>query len=294
MTETNDGAIGAGSLRHKKKRNTGLLYEFLVGCASEGLVDDDHVRTTQALKLVRKHFKPGTHLQREFRLFHALLNTHVPTRETASRIVESCRQAARLYDSSRLDREKSLLIRGINHTFNDSSFYGRRVENYRMLATVQLLLNEWRRPDGPSDIVRVAELEEELVGHLMLPKGRNLLDEASSTPQADDLVVGLMLKRTGEKHRGLLNEEQLSLLDSYVYAMRTDDHAALHESIDGLRAATLRALDGLKTEGMDPTRVKSIVDVRSLMQGPVGPIDDACIARYLRVAQLRQELEGWR
>jgi len=291
MMRGNDAPTGG--LRHRKKRNTGLLYEFLVGCASEGLVDDDHARTSQALRLVRKHFRSGTQLQREFRLFHALLNTHVPSRETAWRIIESCRNASRTYDSSQLDREKSLLIRGINHTFNDASFYNRRVENYRMLATVQLLLNEWRLPAGPSDIVRVAELEEELVGHLMTPKGRNLLDEASmSSTQSDDLVVGLMLKRTGERHRGLLNKEQLALLDGYVYAMRTNDSAALHEMIDGLRASTLEALNSMVTEGMEPARTRSIAAVKELMQGPVGPIDDACIARYLRVAQLRQELES--
>ena len=37
---------------HNKKRNTGLLYEFLIKTISQSLVDDDKKKSSKALKIV--------------------------------------------------------------------------------------------------------------------------------------------------------------------------------------------------------------------------------------------------
>src|SRR5947207_849958 len=102
---------------HNKKRNTGLLYEFLVRHISEGLVSGDERQVHLATKLLKKHFKKGTELHREFKLFHALVNTTVASSDVAKKIVVEAREAAKRYDVAQLDREKSLLIKGINYTF---------------------------------------------------------------------------------------------------------------------------------------------------------------------------------
>ena len=48
------------SKSHNKKRNVGLLYEFLVSVISRSLVDGDKKKSAQALKIIRKHFKRRT------------------------------------------------------------------------------------------------------------------------------------------------------------------------------------------------------------------------------------------
>lgn len=279
-------------MRHNKKRNVGLLYEFLTRSAAEGVVDGDEKRVRQAVKLIKKHFKEGTELHREFRLFRALIGATVDTRHTAQRIIETSRRAAQSYDQQRLDREKSLLIRGINHTFKDDSFYDKRVDEYKLYATVQTLLNEWRQ-DVPTDIASVARYEEDLVEHLVTPKKQNVLDEGKRD-QVDDLVVKLMMKKVDGKYQGLLSNEQLALLNSYVYSMRSGDMTQVTEAIEKLRRDVLTAIDAYAAEASDDPNVpvEKLSEVRQLVKEPPQQINDDTLAHYLRIAKLKAEILG--
>ena len=100
-----------------------LLYEFLVQTISKSLIDDDKKKSSAALKILRKHYKPGTQLYKEFRLINALAKTTVSSEHVAASILKEAKAAATSMDHDSLDREKSLLIRNINHNINDDNFY---------------------------------------------------------------------------------------------------------------------------------------------------------------------------
>ena len=112
---------------HNKKRNTGLLYEFLIHTISQALVDDDKRKSSRALKIIKSHFKPGTELYKEFRLINSIMKTTVSVESVASSILGEAKVAARSHDVDSLDREKSLLIRSINHQLNDDHFYDQQI-----------------------------------------------------------------------------------------------------------------------------------------------------------------------
>lgn len=278
-------------MKHNKKRNVGLVYEFLARHAAEGVVEGDEKQVRQTIKLLRKHFRDGSELQKEFRLFRALIGAYVADRKTAERIIESSRLAARSYDRQKLDHEKSLLIRGINHIFNDVSFYNKRVDEYKLYATVQTLLNEWRQ-EVPSDVVRVAMYEADLIEHLMQPKQRNVLDEGAGI-DSDDLIVNLMLKKVNSKYKGVLNAEQISLLNSYVLGLRSGDMTAVAENVEKLRVETLEALDAYIVEQkQNQILVEKLNGFRDLVAQEITEIDDKLFTRYLRIAGLKQEILG--
>ena len=92
------------SKAHQKKRNSGLLYEFLVHCISRALVENDQKKSAAALKILRRHFKPGTELYKEFRLINSLIKTTVSSESVASSIVTEAKAAARSHDIKVLDR----------------------------------------------------------------------------------------------------------------------------------------------------------------------------------------------
>lgn len=278
-------------MKHNKRRNVALMYEFLTRHIAEAVVDGDGGQVRKAVKLLKKHFREGTELHKEFRLARALAGSYVTDRKTAERIVETARSAARSYDAAKLDREKSLLIRGINHTFNDDAFYDRRVDEYKLLATVQTLLNEWRN-DVPTDVVQLALYEAELVEHLIKPKDNNVLDEGAK-PDVDDLVVNLMLKKVNAKYNGLLSPEQVRLLNTYVDARKNGDETQVRALIEGLKASTLKALDAYALEQKDnPDVISRLDEIRGLVSQPDGEVDDQVLARYLRIARLRHEILG--
>lgn len=277
--------------RHNKKRNTGLLYEFLARHIAESLVECDEVAARKGIKLLRKHFKRGTELHREFRLFNAMVNATVAERVTARRIVEEARAAAKTYDAKVLDREKSLLIRGINHTFNDPKFYAKHVDEYRTYATVQTLLDDWRRGTS-SDIVKMTGYEEDLVEWLVTPKDKNVLEEQGNG-DVDNLLLNLMFKKVDSKYKNTLNPEQIKLVNGYVYSLKSGDDTALRETIEELKRTTLVAIDGYADEeGSNARVIKQLNEIKAVLEQDDGTVNDAILSRFLRVAQLKHEILG--
>lgn len=276
-------------LKHSKKRNVGLLYEFLVRHVSECLVEGRDRDARAAMKLIRRHIlRKDTELHREFRLFHALANTTVESEHLASLILAEARQAAKRYDADKLDHEKSLLIRGINHTFNDSGFYDKRLDEYRIYATIQVLLNEWRL-DMPTDIGQLALYEQDVIRWLTTPKSKNVLEE--SKPEVDDLLVNLMVKRVSKKYDGLLNQEQAELLKQYVYMEKSGDGAPLRKLVEDLRSSTLVLIDQYLNEKKDePYLAQHLQEVKALIGRDVTQLDDATLSQFLRIAKLKAEI----
>lgn len=276
-------------LRHNKKRNVGLLYEFLVRHVAECLTRGNERDGRSAMRLLRRFIlRRDTELYREFRLFHALVNTTVKSEIAARQILAEARAAARAYNETKLDHEKSLLIKGINHTFNDASFYDKRFDEYRIYATVQTLLNEWRK-DRPDDVSQLVQFEEQAVDWLMAEKSNNVLEESQG--DVDDVVVNLMIKKVNSKYDNVLSQDQIGLIKQYVYSVKNGDDAALRESLEKLRKDTLLAVNTfIKDESATPYAVQRLNEVRDLLEGKLDTIDDDVIAQFLRVARLKQEI----
>lgn len=277
--------------KHNKKRNVGLLYEFLVRHASECLVESNDKHARAAIRLLRKHiFKQGTELYREFRLFHALANTTVEHEKTAHRILEQAKVAASQYDIELLDREKSLLIRGINHTFKDPNFFNKRFDEYRIYATIQSMFNEWR--SSSPDISAMVKYEEAVVDWLLTKKGNNILSE-SNVDGIDALTMQLMIKKVNSKYKNVLNAEQVDILRDYVYSEQTGEQSKLKERLESIRQETLKTVDEYAecNEGSDFLQQR-LSDIRAVLNESIDVVDDKTLTRYLRIARLRQEIKG--
>tara|TARA_B100000131_G_scaffold190088_1_gene182847 strand:- start:817 stop:1644 length:828 start_codon:yes stop_codon:yes gene_type:complete len=196
--------------KHNKKRNVGLLHEQLVRHASEMTVQGKTDKANQAISIMVEFFQKNTELLREFRLFTALVHTNVDNRDVARRIIEESRRACENHDPVSLDREKSRLIKEINHGIDRQDFYNQRVKNYKILATVQALLNEWRgkghlRPD------EVVKYESVLEDHLT----RNTIEETvKKNENANPLVFKLMTKKFNKKYNDKLTLQQRDLLET--------------------------------------------------------------------------------
>ena len=88
--------------KHNKKRNVGLLHEQLVRYASENLVTGNKENAELAVELLKTHFRDDSALQKEFKLFNALIHTKVPTREIAQQIITESRIACQNHKKNEL------------------------------------------------------------------------------------------------------------------------------------------------------------------------------------------------
>jgi hypothetical protein len=165
-------ALHSKGRKHNKKRNVGLTYEFLVRQMIEGLLREDSSIADKALSIIRRRFKNGTHIYKEWRLMNAIVKTTGVNETVANAIIRETRDAVRKYDRVQLDKEKSLLIKELNHTFG-YEFYDKVVPNYKLYATSQTLFDDWRCTGIPN-ISRIADYELKIHSHLMTKKNLEL------------------------------------------------------------------------------------------------------------------------
>ena len=276
---------------HNKKRNTGLLYEFLVTMISRSLVEGNEKSSSQALRILRRHFKPGTELYKEFRLIHALRKTTVSSEAVASSILQEAKTAARSHDYKELDRQKSLLIRDINHLIKDENFYDQQVAEYRFLATVQTLLNDWRRRDV--DLERLASYEDQLVKHLTTEKviePDHIISEES--PGESRLLMKVMMKKLNEKYSGVLNDEQKSLVRAYAFSTANDDLESIKMKLVVVRDSLLLSIESFGSQHPENEYInKKLTEARGqLLTEKLDVVDDETVTRFMLYTKLAAEL----
>lgn len=281
------------SRNHQKKRNAALLYEWLVRTISRALIDGDKKRSQAALKLLKRHFKPGTELHKEFRLINSLVKTTVSSEAVAASILREAKEAARRHDPKALDKEKSILIHGINKTM-DELFYDQQVDEYRTYATIQTLLNDWRMQDP--DLGRMAKYEDQLMTHLITEK----VEKADVTVSEDSngsarLLMKVLMKRLNEKYSGSLNEEQKGLIRAYAWSTATDDITSMTKKLDEVKGGLLEAIERQLTGTKDLNEYvsKKLVDAKEqLLAEKLDVVDDATVTRFMLYAKLASELSN--
>jgi hypothetical protein len=277
---------------HNKKRNAGLLYEFLVRTISTALVEGNQKKSAVALKILRKHFKPGSELYREFRLVNSLIKTKVTSEAVAANILNEARSAARSHDIQTLDREKSLLIKHINYSIKDDNFYDQQINEYRMYATVQTLLNDWRSTD--KDLSRMATYEDQLVQWLV-----------SERPEADDHVISeesngtarllmkVMTKKLNEKYAGVLNDDQKSLVKAYVFSAAHDDPTVIHKKLAEIKSDLLQRMDEYTAANANKYVNEKLNEARErLISETLDVVNDETVTRFMLYTKLSTELNG--
>ena len=273
-------------VKHNKKRNVGLLFAQLSQSVSEAMVEGDVAKANKVLSIVKKHYAPGTELFKEFRLFRAIIATSVPSDSLASSIISEAKTASKKIDTLVLKQQKSALIKDINYGLSESTFYNRRVSDYKMFATVQTLLSEWRSQEP--DILVMGTFEKELHVHLLKDKQLQDLQELKET-DVNHLVVDIMRNKIEEKFGSHLSDSQISLLREYVFS--ENDKSRFFTKLQEVKVSLLSSLQSFQSACNNDILLKQIPNVvESVKSLPTNTADDETISRYLTLMRLDEEL----
>ena len=272
---------------HNKKRNVAIIFEQLLGKAASATVNNNDASANAAISIIDKHFVPGTELYKEFRLFNALIKTTVPSEAIAIRILEESKKAARTHDPSELRKQKSALIKEINHTFRDPNFYNQKVRNYRDYATIQTLLNDWR--SASPDIARIANYETQTVRMLLNEKVEPSLSDQKSD-DINQLTVNIMTEKFNNKYGMVLNEEQVSIIQDYVFSSLGQENKLL-ERLEKMKKQVTVELKRYKNGCSNDTLLEKFDRVQSSV-GNISTVEinDETISRFLLLSKLKQEI----
>ena len=273
---------------HNKKRNVGIIYEQLVLKLSKAVVENDKKTFRDTRQIIKKYFKKGTELYKEHRLVNSLADFQTTQMSVIPTILDETKKATWRINERKLDREKSKLIRDINETFG-KSFYSTRVGNYRDLATIDLLLQEYRKGSN-SDHARLLEYSDKVTTILVKKKDTKSVDNMKS-PEINNLVVSLMREKFSKAYVSNLSSDQINLINEWVI------NGTTQELISEMKATKTICLDVLKNYQQNCSNEflgRNLVEVYSNVNSTKfdDEIDETHIIRTMTMHDIIKELSG--
>ena len=273
------------SRSHNKKRNVGIIYEQIVLFICNKLLEENKKEAELATNIIAKHFKKNTQLYKEHKLFKALINTTNVSDQLASSIISEAKKACNnMFDSKKLEQEKSLLIKDLNYCFGKGRIFEEKITDYRMFATIQTLLNEWREVDN--NFEKTTEYEIKLHNRLT----ENKKEDRPNIPiKVDPLTYKIMNKKFNEKYNPVLNETQQKLISNFI----KDDIDLISENYKSLKESCIKKLDSYIKQCNNNILVEKNQSIRSkIINLDNNDLTKENLQKFLIVAKLKEELAG--
>lgn len=282
------------SFNHNKKRNSGLVYEFIVRRMGAQLLDEDKAGYARTLEIVKKYYSAETSLAKERELFEVIRNTRGVSEGVARKILGEVARHAKALDRKKIEIKKSNLIKEINHSFGKDFYSAHRVPDYRLLASIQMLIDGYQNGGPIVESVQKIQLEEAIVRFMTTTapeKGR-----VSTEEKVDNLVANLAAKKFGELYRGTFNKDQKVLLERYVRATMAGDRVSLGRFLVSERDRLLEKfrVAGIMKEMREDKVMKERMDeaVRKLGSLPVSNGNDEAVEEVILFYKLAEELSS--
>lgn len=285
-----------------KKRNVGLIYEFLARYMAEAIIENRDADIAKAKLVVQRHFKKGTDLHNELKLFRALHESTLPNRESVKALFDKVKSAVKLQSQQRLDLEKTSLIHEINASLGNESFFDQPIQEYKTFASIQVLLNHWR--SGENDVLslhesisEVVQLEERLIQHLLSDKTKAAeeslavmsnarLDEGSS-----ELLVSMLAEKINKKFGSSLNEQQRKIIQCHALS----DKASLSSELSSLKIKACNLIDeAVEIEHLDEEIKNKLLETKTMITTTYSNTDDVTddtVTFYMGISKLVKEME---
>jgi len=200
-------------LKHSKFKNTGILFELLVKqIASDTLANKDSL----ALEVIKKHFKRGTELNKELKLYQALTKENFDSQYKAQEFVNIILEERNKLNEGILRRQKYNLIKSIKEAFVMEDFFKYRVNNYREFASVYKLF-ENTQSASPKEYVTCKNTILETITKQNVEIVTESTDtEYTNQPKEVRMLAYKFLVESFNSKYTTLSEEQKQILRKYI------------------------------------------------------------------------------
>jgi len=199
-------------LHHNKKRNIGLVYEFLTREITHAIISENKEKAAKVISILNKHLSDGTDLYEELSLHQQVMEARGSSAGVARRVVDELK-AAGIRFSGQQTREsaKTSLIHEINYTLGKDLFDKYRVPEYTAHASINILLS--RGLSGRIDEgVEIAKIEEHLVEFLTSKNENSIQFDQDASLFAYKKAVSLFEQEYGAE----LVQDQRDILKEYI------------------------------------------------------------------------------
>jgi len=272
---------------HNKKRNVGIIYEQLVLKLSEALIENNDTEFRKIKKILKRNYSKESELYKEFRLLNSLAVTNIKADSLATRILGETRNAARRIKSKRLSLERSRLIKEINHSLGPD-FYKTKISNYRNLATIQRLLDEYRKWDA-ADPKFLNEYENKVHAILLENKEVKNLEEMKD-PEVNPLVLKIMTDKFNSLYSEELTTRQIAILKEWSFNKGSEK---LGKMCKAVQVSAITEITKFQSENDNKVIDAKIADVLSeIKEVSFENLNDDLVSKALIMCRIKDELGG--
>ena len=274
---------------HNKKRNIGIIYDQMISTLCESYIENDQESVKQIISIIKESFKKGTQLQKELQFFNSFIKTRSLSNSSSALIISEAKKACKNhFNQEDLDKEKSKLIKSLNYAFGKGKIFEKKVLNYKMYATIQTLLNEWRREDPNfSEIV-----EYEIKLNEWLTSEESLITEQNSDfKDVDNITFKLMNDRFNKKYQNL-SETQKKLIKKYITSINKN-HNNLIQELKFLKESTIDSLNQYQKTCDNQYVLDKCKNIRENIENlDYKNLSEENLKRFLTTAKLKDEMES--
>jgi hypothetical protein len=267
--------------KHNKKRNTAFLYESLIKEYTKVCLSDDTERKTITLSLIKEHFKKGTQLYSELKIYQSLLETRGVEEDFAERILAEAKEVHRSsINKNKLFEEQSALISKINKSLS-KEVYNNFASNYKSLASIAQIFND------DFKISKKMLLENSLV------KQMSSQEEESEMKPISNLVFKTFTGNFNKEYSNLLSEQK-TLISHFVFTDFSDPtqfKIFLNEEIQRLKTNIAGSLDLSEIQEDQYMKEKTEKVISKLNEMKERPVDREMVINILKIQQLSSEVQ---
>lgn len=272
-------------LKHSKFKNTGILFELLVRQIASDTLSDN---TCYATQIIKRHFKKGSQLATELKLYQALTKENFDSKYKAQEFLNIVLKERAKLNETNLKREKYNLIKSIKDSYVIEDFFKYRVNNYKELASAYKLF-EHTESNSPKEYVDCKNtIFEAITTEKVVIKEQVTNKEYSNQPKEVRLLAYKFLVDSFNSKYSSLSESQQLILKNYIENI--DNSGKLRKFIVSEVARLKRELKSIKLKDK-VTQIKlneTINLIRELTKHKV--VNENQILALLRYNQLLEEL----
>lgn len=199
--------------KHKKLKNTGLLYELLIRQMTSDVLQG---KKPTSVSIIKKYFRKDSPLMEELKLYNTILEAKEKDSNFALQIVESAINSRKFIDDDKLQKDKYNLIKEINENFDRDIFLKTQVDNYKVYASLFNLF-EYKDSENPNLYLK----NKLYVANFIISERKEHSQEKSELlegldPEMKALTFKLLVEKFNNKFSSL-NENQKAILRHFIF-----------------------------------------------------------------------------
>ncbi len=215
-------------LKHNKKRNVGIVFELLSSKFASNISCNDVKSSKIVINVLKEYFFPKSILRKELNVFNCIVENFYENENVSRQVLKTIRDHFEKHSKNKeyndaLDISKTNLVCEISSLFGES-FFDKKVKNYKLLASVDILLNHYKNIKNISKIDQV-RLEENLIKQMLTEKVVLVesinFEKSNIDSDMKDIVKNMFLKRFNKKY-SILNEKHKEFLYEYIMNLTCD------------------------------------------------------------------------